>query len=219
MTPDLDPSPREGQRGLGYLMLVILVATVGGFLFGFDTMIWTGAQLSLEKHFNLSEAALGFAASSVMIGALSGTFSAAIVSDFMGRKKTMMMAAVLFMLSAIGTALPHSIVVFDVFRTLGGIGIGLAMVISPVYIAEISPRHIRGRLVTFNQIIIVFGSIVAMGLDTYVTYKVRDDNLTWRILFGAECVPIVVFIIGLFSFREARAIWLRRTAKTRPSGF
>ena len=95
MATDNSAASPEGRRSRAYLLLVVLVATVGGFLFGFDTMVWTGAQLSLKAHFDLSEGAFGFAASSVMIGALIGTFSAAIISDFMGRKMTMMLAAVL----------------------------------------------------------------------------------------------------------------------------
>jgi sugar porter (SP) family MFS transporter len=192
-----------GQKSRSYLYLVVLVATVGGFLFGFDTLVWTGAQISLREHFDLSDGAFGIAAAIVMFGALIGTISAAIVSDFMGRKKTMLLAGILFMLSAIGTALPNSIIVFDFFRAMGGVGIGLAMVISPIYIAEIAPRNIRGRLVTFNQVIIVFGAIIAIAIGLVVAIYIKDANMSWRVMFGSECVPVLIFIIGLSLIPES----------------
>ncbi len=196
-------SAATGQKSRSYLYIVVLVATVGGFLFGFDTMVFTGAQISLKEYFQLSDAAHGFAAGSVMIGALIGTFSAAIISDFMGRKKTMLLAGILFMLSAIFTALPESIEVFNFFRAMGGVGIGLAMVISPIYIAEIAPRNIRGSLVTLNQVIIVLGSIIAMILGYFVAKHIPEAHLSWRIMFGSECIPILIFIIGLSMIPES----------------
>lgn len=140
-----NPISREGAS-LPYLVLVVSVATVGGFLFGYDTLIFTGAGIFLRDSFQLSPDELGQAGASVVIGCLFGTWIAALVSDWIGRKKTMIFAALLFAVSAVMTAIPPDIHVFNMFRAVGGVGVGIAMVISPVYIAEISPSESEADL-------------------------------------------------------------------------
>src|SRR5205823_4752168 len=141
-------SRANGPKGQGgsklYLYLSVLVATVGGFLFGYDTLIISGAVIFLRDHFALSPAAIGFAGSSIIIGCLIGTLIVGSVSDRLGRKRSLILAALLFGLSALGTALPRTFLEFSIFRILGGVGMGVAMVISPVYIAEIARAKIRG---------------------------------------------------------------------------
>lgn len=186
-----------------YLFLVVSVATIGGFLFGYDMMIFVGAELFLEQHFALTKMQLGHAGASVVIGALVGTLIAAVISDTIGRKKTMLLAGILFLVSAIGTALPQTIGQFNLFRILGGLGIGIAMVISPVYLAEIAPRGIRGRLVTFNQIIIVSGSIMAMLVGFFLAKYVSDPNVNWRWMFASATIPTAALLIGILFIPES----------------
>jgi SP family arabinose:H+ symporter-like MFS transporter len=186
-----------------YLFLVVAVATVGGFLFGFDMMIFVGAELFLEEHFSLTKLQLGQAGASVVIGALVGTLLAAVISDAIGRKKAMFIAGLLFLVSAIGTALPATIGQFNFFRTLAGLGIGVAMVISPIYLAEIAPRRIRGSLVTFNQIVIVMGSIVAMLVGFVLAKYMHDTSMNWRWMFASAVVPTAVLLIGILFIPES----------------
>lgn len=186
-----------------YLFLVVSVATVGGFLFGFDMMIFVGAELFLEEHFALTKLQLGQAGASVVIGALVGTLLAAVISDAIGRKKAMFLAGLLFLVSSIGTALPATIGQFNFFRALAGLGIGVAMVISPIYLAEIAPRRIRGSLVTFNQIVIVTGSIVAMVVGFLLAKYLHDPSLNWRWMFASAVVPTAVLLIGILFIPES----------------
>jgi sugar porter (SP) family MFS transporter len=181
----------------------VSVATIGGFLFGFDMMIFVGAELFLEQHFELTKLQLGNAGASVVIGALVGTLIAAMISDAIGRKKTMLLAGLLFLVSAIGTALPQTIGQFSAFRMLAGLGIGIAMVISPVYLAEIAPREIRGRLVTFNQIIIVSGSIIAMLVGFLLAKYISDSNVNWRWMFASATLPTAALLVGILFIPES----------------
>ena len=130
---------------LVYLTLTVLVATLGGLLFGYDTAVISGAIGFLEQHFLLSATMKGWAASSALIGCVIGVAMAGEMNDRLGRRTTLLVAAVLFLISAIGTALPRRLTEFIVFRIIGGLGVGAASMTSPMYIAEISPARIRGR--------------------------------------------------------------------------
>ena len=185
-----------------YMWLVVLVATVGGFLFGYDTMIMSGAMIFIQKEFSLNPSALGFSVGSIIIGTMVGAFIAGWLSDRLGRRKTLMLAATLFMLSAIGTAIPPNVEVFNIFRFIGGLGMGVAMVTSPVYIAEISPARLRGMLVTFNQFIIVFGSIVAF----VVNWRLAATG-NWRGMMISVAVPTLGLLVGL-AFVPESPRWL-----------
>jgi sugar porter (SP) family MFS transporter len=200
---ELNHFDRADEYRRSYLFLVVSVATIGGFLFGFDMMIFVGAELFLEQHFSLTKLQLGNAGASVVIGALVGTLIAAMISDAIGRKKTMLLAGLLFFVSSIGTALPETIGQFSAFRMLAGLGIGIAMVISPVYLAEIAPRGIRGRLVTFNQIIIVSGSIIAMLVGFFLAKYISDSNVNWRWMFASATVPTAALLIGILFIPES----------------
>jgi len=205
-----NPTAQQGSKS--YLYLVVAVATVGGFLFGFDTMIFSGAQLFLQDAFSLNATQLGFAGACVILGCLVGTLLAAIISDTFGRKKTMIFAALLFAVSAIGTALPQNIAQFNFFRIVGGVGIGIAMVISPVYIAEISPRRIRGGLVTLNQIVIVTGALLAVIVG-WLLAKYVSPEVNWRWMFFSECLPILALAVGLMFIPESPRWLVERAQK------
>jgi MFS family permease len=180
-------SPQQGS--LFYLVLVCFVATLGGLLFGYDTGVISAAIEFLELRFDLSPAAKGWAAASALAGCVAGCAVAGWLNDLLGRKKVLLVCAVLFIVSALGTALPLELAnlltlgfyaesggppvtvvltTFTVFRLLGGIGVGAASMTSPMYIAEISPARIRGRMVSLNQLAIVTGFLVVYFANFFI---------------------------------------------------
>ena len=203
------PSPQAGRY---YVYLISLVAAVGGFLFGFDLCIIAGAQIYFKSYFNLDADAYGFAVGSAMLGCMVGPFLGAWICDAVGRKKTLIIAAVLFGVSALGTALPQTIFQFNIFRILGGIGVGLASVASPMYIAEIAPARIRGRLVTMNQLAITIGALSSI-IIAYFLAKYIDEDTSWRWMFASEMPPIIAFVVFLLLLPETPR-WL--VSRNRP---
>ena len=161
-----DESPTSGS--MSYLVRVCLVATLGGLLFGYDTAVISGAIGFLKQYFSLTPALVGWAASSALAGCVVGAALAGTVSDRFGRKKVLIVSAILFIISAIGTALPRSLVAFVVFRFVGGVGVGAASMTSPLYIAELSPARIRGRMVSLNQFAIIFGMLVIYFVNYFI---------------------------------------------------
>ncbi|HOK77422.1 MAG TPA: MFS transporter, partial [Verrucomicrobiota bacterium] len=144
-------SDERASKRTSYLVMICLVAALGGLLFGYDTAVISGAIGFLQSHFQLTPAMKGWAAASALLGCVIGCLVAGVFSDLLGRKKTLLLAAFLFVVSSIGTAIPERFWVFVVFRILGGVAIGVASLASPMYIAEISPARIRGRMVSVNQ--------------------------------------------------------------------
>ncbi|MCF7817389.1 MAG: sugar porter family MFS transporter [Kiritimatiellales bacterium] len=197
----------EGKANGAYIYLIALVAAAGGFLFGYDLSIVSGALPFLEKYFELNAAAKGMAVSSAIFGSILGPLVGMWMSDALGRRRTLGIAAFCFMVSAIGSALPHSIFAFNFWRAVGGIGVGLAAMTSPMYIAEISPPHLRGRLVTVNQLAIVIG----INLAVIASYALSFGG-HWRWMFASEVIPILFLMIGLcFVPRSPR--WLAAKGK------
>ncbi len=162
------------NTNMKFIVAVTLVATLGGLLFGYDTAVISGGIGFLQTHFELTGAMKGWAASSTLIGCVIGALTAGIISRTLGRKLSMMLAALLFGASAIGTAIPEHFTTFVIFRMLGGAGVGIASMLSPMYIAEIAPAHIRGKLVSFNQLAIVSGILIVY----FVNYGIAEDDPT-----------------------------------------
>lgn len=181
-----------------YLYLVSFVAAVGGFLFGYDLSIISGALPFLTKHFALDAAGEGWATSSAILGAILGPLAGVWLADAVGRRMTLAIAAICFMTSAIGTAIPQTFAQFVFWRMVGGVGVGLAAVISPMYIAEIAPAHLRGRLVTVNQLAIVIG----INLAVIASYLLSFGG-HWRWMFASEALPILFLMVGLFFVPES----------------
>lgn len=142
-----------------YLFLIALISAMGGLLFGYDWVVIGGAKPFYEQYFGIAgnPALQGWAMSSALIGCLFGALSAGRLSDKWGRKPVLVLAAALFVCTAIGTGAVHSFTSFNVFRLIGGFAIGIASGLSPMYIAEIAPAHLRGRFVSINQLTIVLG--------------------------------------------------------------
>lgn len=182
------------------LMLITMVAALGGLLFGYDTAVVAGAAESLQVYFHLSPVALGFGASSALIGCVIGAIIAGGLSTKYGRKGTLLLAAGAFFISAVGTAMPFPFESFVFFRIVGGIGVGIASMVSPMFIAEIAPPKKRGALVSCNQFAIIFGmlliyfvnyGIALMGDDTWL------NTIGWRWMFASGVVPAALFFILL----------------------
>jgi SP family arabinose:H+ symporter-like MFS transporter len=181
-----------------YVHLISMVAAVGGFLLTYDIVIMSGGIIFLKRDFHLTPLAVGFAMTSAMIACFFSPSFGGWLSDRLGRKKTLLLAAGLFGLSALGTAIPRNIGEFNAFRILGGFGVGAACIVSPMYIAEISPPAIRGRLVLLNQLANVVGAVVSY----LVAYSLSFSG-NWRWMFGSTAVPVVVFIIALLFVPES----------------
>jgi len=200
-------SPRvTGERDkLWYVTLVAFVACSGAFVFGYDLMIITGALLYVEEYFSLDAAGLGFAMASAIIGCVFGPFLGLWTCDQFGRKKVLIFTSIILAISAIGTALPNDIVTFNIFRIVGGVGVGLASIASPMYIAEIAPAKFRGRLGLMYQIAFVLGATLS-GLVAYGLAACLGDA-SWRWMFASELVPILAFFV-LLMFVPNSPRWL-----------
>jgi MFS family permease len=210
--PVCQPATRA-QINLCYLLPICLVATLGGLLFGYDTGVISGAIEPLTVRFALSSFMKGWASGCVLIGCASGVLLVGPLSDRFGRKRAMLLAAAMFLASAIGTALPANIWTFIVFRLIGGVGIGIASVSTPMYIAEITPAHVRGRLVALNQIAIV-GGIAGTAFINYSIAGSRGDpslpqvqawltDTGWRWMFAAGIIPSALFAVLLLLIPES----------------
>ena len=189
-----------------YAAKIAIMAAVGGFLFGYDTAVISGAIPFLEDYFRLSAAQLGFAVSSVVLGCILGSSIAGSLADKYGRKKIMMTAAILFLVSAVLTAHPKDLILFNIARFIGGLAIGLSSPISPMYIAEMSPAKIRGGLVTLNQLAITFGIVVAYLVDWSIALVGTPEwqtDYAWRWMFASECAPAVILLVGLCFIPES----------------
>lgn len=181
---------------LRYVLLISLVAALGGFLFGYDTAVVSGAIGFLTKHFQLSAELSGWAASSMLVGCMFGALLGGPAGDRFGRRPSLIACAALFALSSVLSALPDSLVMFAWSRFAGGLAIGAASLLSPVYIAEIAPEKIRGRLVALYQLAIVTGILVVFFVNLQIQ-RLGDETWNthtgWRWMFASLVLPSVLF--------------------------
>lgn len=221
----MNPEPHKAAPApvavnLRYLVPICLAATFGGLLFGYDTGVISGAIEPLTARFALGDFMKGWASGCVLIGCAAGVLLVGPLSDRLGRKPALLLSAVMFFVSAIGTAIPRDIWVFIAFRILGGVGIGIASISTPMYIAEVTPAHIRGRMVAVNQIAIVVG-LAATSLVNYYVAKGGDQawliSTGWRWMFATGIAPSVVFAVLLAPIPESPRwmIEVRRDAEAR----
>ena len=196
----------EDQTNMGFIYLVSVVAALGGLLFGYDTAVIAGAIGFLQTKFDLSAALTGWAASSAIWGCVFGALIAGYASDKLGRKKVLLITAVLFSLSAIGSAIPNNLTQFVLARFVGGVGVGAASMLSPLYISEIAPAKIRGMLVTLYQLAIVLG----INLVYFINLKIAgfsteawNIDMGWRYMLGSETIPAMLFFFMLFLVPES----------------
>jgi sugar porter (SP) family MFS transporter len=194
------------MKNINYVLLSTFAAALGGLLFGFDSSVISGALQSIKPFFGLDEVGLGFSVSSAVAGCAIGAGTAGYLSDMIGRKKMLIITAVLFGVSSIGTAIPDSFAVFVFFRVLCGISIGAVSVLSPTYITEIAPADIRGRLVSLNQLMIVIGILVAYFSNYLIQGSGEND---WRLMLGVGVLPALLFLSALV-FAPESPRWLMR---------
>lgn len=209
------------MKPAAYATSLSIVAALGGLLFGYDTAVISGAIGFLRTSFNLGPAETGFAASSALIGCILGAATAGPLSDRYGRKRALLLSAVLFTLSGIGSAIPRTLMEFNLARIVGGVGIGMASMLSPLYIAEIAPPEIRGRLVSYNQFAIVSG-ILAVYFVNYFIAGLGDDlwnvSMGWRWMFGSETFPAILFFLSLLAIPESPRWLVKRGDDERALG-
>jgi len=206
-------APLQPRIQFGYLLPICLVATLGGFLFGYDTGVISGAIEPLTARFELSDPMKGWASGCALIGCATGVLLVGAISDRYGRRLALLLAALMFLASAVGTTFPQDIWTFIVFRFLGGVGIGIASVSTPMYIAEITPASVRGRMVAVNQIAIVGGFAATAFINYFIAHAHGDpalpDNQTWLIasgwrwMFATGVLPSVVFGLLLIPVPES----------------
>lgn len=198
-TTELKVSP------LFYLLSSTIVAALGGFLFGFDTAVISGTTTALERVFTLSDFWLGFTVAIALIGTIIGSLGVGKPSDYFGRRKVMFVLAALFLASALGCAFTENWFLFLFYRFIGGLGVGGASVISPMYIAEIAPAKSRGRLVAVQQFNVVLGILIAFLSNYLLADAIASE--AWRWMFGVEAIPAFLFM-SLIIFVPDSPRWL-----------
>jgi len=219
-------SQLKAHYNLGYVWLISSVAAMGGLLFGWDWVVIGGAKPFFQRYFELtSEAQIGWANSCALIGCLFGALMAGALSDRFGRKRLLILSALLFAITSIGNGLAHNFTVFIAWRMLGGVAIGLASSLSPMYISEVSPAQMRGKLVSINQLTIVIGILLAQVINWCLVRNLpqgaTDEFIRnswfgqqgWRWMFGLTAVPSVIFLLGMFLLPESPR-WLAKFGRT-----
>ena len=196
-----------------YVYLVAIVAAVSGLLFGFDTAVINGALPFLKVYFDLTDIQIEIAASSLLLGCVIGVSGAGPLSDGYGRKRVLLGAAGLFLLSAIGAAIPRHLHEFILARFIGGLAIGVASMMAPLYIAEIAPAHIRGQLVSLNQMAIVSG-ILCSYLIGWLLSGIGVSS--WRWMFAIAGLPSLLFMVGIV-FTPESPRWLVKQGQVAPA--
>lgn len=189
-----------------FLYKCTIVAAIGGFLFGYDTAVVSGAIGYMETYFTLDAAAKGWAASCALIGCMLGAMVAGMLSDSWGRKKVLQLAALAFAVSSLGILIPMNFTGFILFRLIGGIGIGLASILAPLYISEIAPAESRGQLVSIYQLGIVIGILVIYFVNAGIASLNSEEWNThtgWRWMFGSGLLPSAIFLLLLINVPES----------------
>ncbi|UAN57206.1 sugar porter family MFS transporter [Serratia sp. JSRIV004] len=196
----------QRKHNTGYILRICGIAALGGILFGYDTAVISGAIEALKAYFDLSPAETGWAVSNVVIGCVVGAFGAGPLAGRYGRKKALVVAALLFTVSAVGAALATTFTWFVIYRIIGGLAVGLAATVSPMYMSEVSPKDMRGRALSMQQFAIVFGQIVIF----YVNFKIASYaseawliEMGWRWMIGSEVIPCLLFTALVFVIPES----------------
>lgn len=203
-------SPERHQTNTGAVIRITTVAAFGGLLFGYDSAVINGAVSSIQSTFDVGPGPLGFAVAAALLGAAVGAFFGSRIADRTGRIPIMKIAALLFLLSAIGCGFTQSIEWLVFWRVVGGIGVGVASVIAPAYIAEVSPAHLRGRLGSLQQMGIVLGIFLSLLIDALLAHgaggaanEMWFGLAAWRWMFLVMAVPAVLYGIGAFLIPES----------------
>ncbi len=190
------------QKVSAKVVFIAIVAALGGILFGYDTAVISGTTEVVKSQFGLSTGGEGWYVGCALIGSIAGVLIAGMLSDFLGRKKTMLISALLFSISAIGCALSKDFTQLVIYRMIGGFGIGIVSIVSPIYISEVSPAHVRGTMVSLYQLFITIGFLLAY-LANYLILKGTSMAEYWRPMLGAEAIPDILFLVLIFFIPES----------------
>ncbi|HEU0134373.1 MAG TPA: MFS transporter, partial [Allosphingosinicella sp.] len=198
------------RANMGFSGAIVAVATIGGFLFGYDSGAVNGTQAGLKSAFSLSEGGLGFTVGSLLIGCFVGAFLAGRLADVFGRRNVMILAALLFLIGALLQGLSESHIVFVIARILGGMAVGAASVLSPAYISEVAPAGIRGRMTTIQQIMIITGLTAAFLVNYFLAASAGESTRAfwggleaWRWMYLMQALPAAIFLVALFFIPES----------------
>ena len=208
-----DPGERAAELekdNTGYIIMTALVATIGGFLFGYDSGVISGTVDGIRGAFGSADAVTGFNVASMLLGCAVGAAFAGRAADLYGRRTVMMVAAAFFIVSAWGSGVANGSLEFVLYRILGGLAVGAASVMAPAYISEIAPARMRGRLTTIQQVAIIAGLFFSF-LANYVLANVAGGSTedfwfgfqTWRWMFWMELIPAIIFFVALFAIPES----------------
>jgi MFS family permease len=191
----------QAVRSRSPVIFSALVAALGGLLVGCDTAVVSATTEALQRVFSLDEFGLGFAVTSALIGTIVGAVTAGKPAEVFGRRRVLFVLAVFYFVSALGSALATNLAIFVAFRFLGGLAVGGASVVSPLYIAEIAPARLRGRLVALNQLNVVTGILLAF-LSNFLIAQSVEATSAWRWMLGVQVVPSALFFALLFLIPE-----------------
>jgi sugar porter (SP) family MFS transporter len=196
------------KKNSRFLYFICLIATMGGLMFGFDVAIISGAVPFIQPYFGWNELQLGWGVSSLLVGAIIGAFGSGVLSDIYGRKKILIFVALFFAVSCAFTALAASPLIFISARIFGGLAVGAASVLSPMYVAEVAPAKNRGTLVAIYQLAIVLGILCSYTIN----YGLHNVDNNWRWMFATGIIPSVIFFVGLFFIPESPR-WLFKAGR------
>ncbi|WP_346839385.1 sugar porter family MFS transporter [Microbulbifer sp. SAOS-129_SWC] len=207
---DILVAGKRDSASLAFVILICGVATIGGFLFGFDSGVINGTVTGLQQAFNSDTAGTGFNVASMLLGCAVGAYFAGRLADLWGRKRLLLLSAVFFIISAWGSGIAGNSAEFVCYRILGGLAVGAASVMSPAYISEVAPAALRGRLVTINQIAIISGLFAAF-VSNYALAQVAGSAVNswwmgfdaWRWMFWIEIAPASLFFVSLLFIPES----------------
>ncbi|PJE78300.1 D-xylose-proton symporter [invertebrate metagenome] len=197
---------KKDEHDLVYIFRICLITALGGLLFGYDTAVISGAIGPLEEYFSLTPAMTGWAVSNVVLGCIVGSYMAGKISLMIGRKKSLQLSALLFFISALGSALAPDFTFFVVLRMVGGLAVGMASVLSPMYMSEVTPTQYRGRAVSLHQQSVVIGQLIVFYVNFLIARGMTDSwlvNLGWRYMLGSEMIPGLLLGFLIFFIPES----------------
>lgn len=211
-------TPTSDRIDAGFIARIVAVATIGGFMFGYDSGVINGTQEGLKQAFGLTSLGTGVTVGSILVGCAAGAFAAGRLADLVGRRQVMMIAALLFVLSAVASGAAGSTEIFVAARFVGGLGVGAASIISPIYISEVAPAHIRGRLASVQQVMIITG-LTAAFLANYLLAEIAGKSTSilwlgypaWRWMFWMQVAPAALYLFALFTIPESPRWLVMRT--------
>ncbi|WP_035018551.1 sugar porter family MFS transporter [Caulobacter sp. UNC358MFTsu5.1] len=208
--PSAGMSADGAKVNMAFVAAIVAVATIGGFMFGYDSGVINGTQNGLKAAFGLTEAGEGLNVAAILLGCAFGAFAAGRLADVWGRRTVMIISALLFLVSALGTGAAHTSLVFVVFRLIGGLGVGAASVLCPVYISEVTPANIRGRMSSVQQIMIITGLTGAFLANYFLAHTAGSSTApfwlglpAWRWMFWMQTIPAGIFFLCLLSIPES----------------